>query len=38
MGDMNDKPIGNLGDSRMPYDYSKREYGTVPGDGRPTFQ
>ncbi len=38
MGDMNGKPIGNLGDSRMPYDYSEREYGTIPKDGRPTFQ
>ncbi|MBN2293073.1 MAG: hypothetical protein JXM70_11645 [Pirellulales bacterium] len=38
MGNMNGKPVGNLGDSCMPYDYSKREYGTVPMDGRPTFQ
>jgi citrate synthase len=28
----NKKKIGNLGDPRMPYDYSKREYGTVPMD------
>ena len=35
---MNGKPIGNLGDSRMPYDYSKREYGTIPMDGRAPFQ
>jgi citrate synthase len=35
MGDLkNKKPIGNLGDPKMPYDYSKREYGTVPSDNR----
>jgi citrate synthase len=28
----NKKGIGNLDDPRMPYDYSKREYGTVPLD------
>ena len=28
MGDI----IGNLGDPKLPYDYSKREYGTVPAD------
>lgn len=28
------KTIGNLGDKRMPYDYSKREYGTVPPDNK----
>ena len=39
MGNLTKTPIvGNLGDSRMPYDYSKREYGTVPMDGRPRFQ
>ena len=33
MGDLKSKrKIGNLGDPRMPYDYSKREYGTVPPD------
>lgn len=26
--------MGNLNDPRMPYDYSKREYGTVPPDTR----
>ena len=34
MGNLN----GNLNDPRMPYDYAKREYGTVPMDGRPSFQ
>ncbi len=28
----NNTPIGNLSDPRLPYDYSKREYGTVPAD------
>ncbi|HBL76689.1 MAG: hypothetical protein A2W90_23735 [Bacteroidetes bacterium GWF2_42_66] len=28
----NKKGIGNLDDPRMPFDYSKREYGTVPTD------
>lgn len=33
------KAIGNLGDPRMPYDYSQREYGTVPPDhSRAPFQ
>ncbi len=33
MGDLKDKkPIGNLDDPRMPFDYSSREYGTVPRD------
>lgn len=33
MGNLKDKrKIGNLDDERMPYDYSKREYGTVPPD------
>ncbi len=33
MGDlMNKKGIGNLDDPSMPYDYSTREYGTVPPD------
>jgi len=26
------RPIGNLDDARMPFDYSTREYGTVPPD------
>ncbi|MHC4562087.1 MAG: citrate/2-methylcitrate synthase [Planctomycetota bacterium] len=33
MGDLGDKKgIGNLDDPKMPYDYSAREYGTVPMD------
>jgi len=34
MGDLNDKKgkIGNLDSPKMPFDYSKREYGTVPLD------
>ncbi len=33
MGDMKKKKkIGNLDDPRMPFDYSEREYGTVPRD------
>jgi len=33
MGDIGDKKgIGNLDSDKMPYDYSKREYGTVPLD------
>lgn len=33
MGNINQKKeIGNLGDPKMPYDYSAREYGTVPLD------
>lgn len=33
MGDLGDKKrIGNLDSKKMPYDYSKREYGTVPSD------
>lgn len=33
MGNLRKKrEIGNLGDARMPYDYYKREYGTVPPD------
>lgn len=33
MGDLGDKKgIGNLDSPKMPYDYSKREYGTVPMD------
>ena len=33
MGDLGDKKgIGNLDDAKMPYDYSQREYGTVPLD------
>jgi len=30
--------MGNLDDPRMPYDYSKREYGTLPPDERKTFR
>ena len=30
--------MGNLDDPRMPYDYSKREYGTLPPDDRKTFR
>ncbi len=33
MGDLGDKKgIGNLDDPSMPFDYSQREYGTVPLD------
>jgi citrate synthase len=33
MGNLGDKKgIGNLNSPKMPYDYSKREYGTVPTD------
>ena len=33
MGDLGDKKgIGNLDSPKMPFDYSKREYGTVPPD------
>ncbi len=40
MGDLGDKKgIGNLDDPKMPFDYSKREYGTVPlDDKRAPFQ
>lgn len=39
MGDLKEKTIGNLDDPRLPYDYSTREYGTVPLDTkRPPFQ
>ncbi len=40
MGDLGDKKgIGNLDDPKMPYDYSAREYGTVPLDTeRASFQ
>jgi len=40
MGDLGDKKgIGNLNDPKMPYDYSQREYGTVPLDTeRASFQ
>lgn len=30
--------MGNLDDPRMPYDYSKREYGTLAPDDRKTFR
>jgi len=33
MGDLKSKKvIGNLGDPKLPYDYSTRPYGTVPED------
>ena len=33
MGDLNNKKgIGNLDDPKLPFDYSKREYGTIPLD------
>jgi citrate synthase len=39
MGDLKNKAIGNLDDPRLPYDYDKRPYGTVPMDNtRPPFQ
>lgn len=40
MGDLGDKKgIGNLDSSKMPFDYSEREYGTVPLDTkRASFQ
>jgi citrate synthase len=40
MGDLGDKKgIGNLDDPKMPFDYSAREYGTVPlDDKRARFQ
>ena len=40
MGDIKKKKvIGNLGDPKLPYDYSTRPYGTVPEDTtRPRFQ
>ena len=30
MGNLDKKQIGNLSDSRLPYDYMNREHGTVP--------
>ncbi len=39
MGDIDRKKIGNLADSRLPYDYMDREYGTMPLNAdRPPFQ
>jgi citrate synthase len=40
MGDLKSKKvIGNLGDPKLPYDYSTRPYGTVPDDTtRPPFR
>lgn len=40
MGDLKAKKvIGNLGDPKLPYDYTKRPYGTVPEDPtRPPFR
>ncbi|MFQ5932556.1 MAG: hypothetical protein ACE5MM_09120, partial [Nitrospiraceae bacterium] len=36
---INERVIGNLGDPGLPYDYSQREYGTVPMDSsRAPFQ
>ena len=32
MGNMTKKKIGNLDDPKLPYNYSEREYGTVPLD------
>jgi citrate synthase len=32
MGNLEKKPIGNLGDPGLPYDYMNRKYGTVPTD------
>jgi citrate synthase len=32
MGDLDKKPIGNLGDPRLLYDYMNREHGTMPAD------
>jgi citrate synthase len=39
MGDLEKKPIGNLGSPKLPYDYMNRPYGTAPMDTtRPPFQ
>lgn len=39
MGDLEKKPVGNLGSPKLPYDYASRPYGTVPLDRtRPQFQ
>jgi citrate synthase len=39
MGDIKKKKvIGNLDDKKMPFDYSTREYGTVPPDERAPFR
>jgi len=39
MGDLKKKQIGNLDSPKLPYDYSKRPYGTVPLDtSRPQFR
>lgn len=39
MGNLKNKKIGNLDDSRLPYDYMNREHGTVPlNPERPQFQ
>lgn len=39
MGNLeNKKVVGNLGDERMPFDYSTREYGTVLPDDRDPFR
>ena len=39
MGNLDKKQIGNLSDSRLPYDYMNREHGTVPlNPDRPSFQ
>ena len=39
MGDLKEKPIGNLTDPKLPYDYDSRPYGTLPVDtDRPAFR
>lgn len=39
MGDLNKKIVGNLGDPRLPFDYSNRPYGTMAEDTtRPAFR
>ena len=39
MGDLKEKPIGNLSDPKLPYDYASRPYGTLPvDDDRPAFR
>lgn len=39
MGNLEKKVIGNLGDPRLPYDFTDREFGTIPTDTtRPHFR
>ncbi len=39
MGNLEKKVIGNLGDPRLPYDFTDREFGTIPTDTtRPRFR